>query len=74
GSADSDDRVDPMHARKMAAALQAATTGERGPVLLRVEANAGHGGADLVSAAVETYADYYAFLAEELGLDGAGTG
>jgi hypothetical protein len=45
-SADSDDRVDPMHARKFAAALQAATTG--GPVLLRIERNAGHGGADLI--------------------------
>ena len=58
-SADSDDRVDPMHARKFAAALQAASRG--GPVLLRVERNAGHGGADLVKAAVEYNADQYAF-------------
>jgi prolyl oligopeptidase len=58
-SADSDDRVDPMHARKFAAALQAASRG--GPVLLRVERNAGHGGADLVKAAVESNADQYAF-------------
>ena len=34
-SADSDDRVDPLHARKFAAALQATTTG--GPVLLRID-------------------------------------
>ena len=34
-SADHDDRVDPMHARKFAAAMQAASAG--GPVLLRVE-------------------------------------
>jgi prolyl oligopeptidase len=59
-SADSDDRVDPMHARKFAAALQAASTG--GPVLLRIERNAGHGGADMVKAAVETRADEYAFV------------
>lgn len=59
-SADSDDRVDPMHARKFAAALQAATTG--GPVLLRVERNAGHGGADMVKASVEARADEYAFV------------
>ena len=59
-SADSDDRVDPMHARKFAAALQAATTG--GPVLLRIERNAGHGGADMVKASVETRADEYAFV------------
>ncbi len=59
-SADSDDRVDPMHARKFAAALQAATTG--GPVLLRIERNAGHGGADMVKASVEARADEYAFV------------
>nr|WP_245678284.1 prolyl oligopeptidase family serine peptidase [Chondromyces crocatus] len=58
-SADSDDRVDPLHARKFAAALQASSTG--GPVLLRIEKNAGHGGADLVRSAVEKGADQYAF-------------
>ena len=35
-TAESDSRVDPLHARKMAAALQAATTSDR-PILLRVE-------------------------------------
>jgi prolyl oligopeptidase len=58
-SADSDDRVDPMHARKFAAALQAASTG--GPVLLRIEKHAGHGGADLLKAEVDKGADRYAF-------------
>jgi len=66
GSSDSDDRVDPLHARKMAAALQAATTG--GPVLLRIEANAGHGGADLVRSTVEEYTDFYAFLLDQLDM------
>jgi prolyl oligopeptidase len=64
-SADSDDRVDPMHARKFAAALQAASTG--GPVLLRIERNAGHGGADLIKAAVEQVADQYAFALAQTG-------
>ena len=64
-SADSDDRVDPMHARKFAAALQAASTG--GPVLLRIERNAGHGGADLIKAAVEQGADQYAFALDQTG-------
>ncbi|WP_081864728.1 prolyl oligopeptidase family serine peptidase [Chondromyces apiculatus] len=64
-SADSDDRVDPMHARKFAAAMQAATTG--GPVLLRIEKNAGHGGADLVRSAVEKGADQYAFAIAQTG-------
>ena len=58
-SADSDDRVDPMHARKFAAELQARSTG--GEVLLRIEKHAGHGGADLVKSAVEADADGYAF-------------
>jgi prolyl oligopeptidase len=66
-SADTDDRVDPMHARKMTAALQAATTGGR-QVLLRIERNAGHGGADMVKQAVELSADRYAFLMREVGL------
>ena len=65
-SSDTDDRVDPLHARKMTAALQAASTG--GPVLLRIEAHAGHGGADLVSSAVAKAVDYDAFLFDQLGM------
>jgi prolyl oligopeptidase len=58
-SADSDDRVDPLHARKLVAMLQHASTG--GIVLLRIEKHSGHGGADLVKATVEKIADEYAF-------------
>jgi prolyl oligopeptidase len=60
-SADHDDRVDPMHARKLAAALQAAQRGDA-PILLRIERNAGHGGADLVKQQVERSADALGFL------------
>jgi prolyl oligopeptidase len=67
-SADHDDRVDPMHARKFTAAIQAATSSEEFPVLLRIEKQAGHGGADLVKQAVENSADTWAFLMNELGL------
>ena len=63
-SADSDDRVDPMHARKFAAEMQWASAG--GPVLLRVEKHSGHGGADLVRAAVEKIADEYAFALDRM--------
>ena len=63
-SADADDRVDPMHARKFAAALQHASRG--GPVLLRIERNAGHGGADLLRSEVEKIADRYAFLLSQM--------
>lgn len=65
-SADSDDRVDPMHARKFAAGIQAASTSGL-PVLLRIEKNAGHGGADLIKQRVEASADSIGFLVEELG-------
>jgi prolyl oligopeptidase len=63
-SADSDDRVDPLHARKFAAELQWASSG--GPVLLRVEKHSGHGGADLVKASVEKIADEYAFALDAM--------
>ena len=66
-SADSDDRVDPMHARKMVARLQAANAGPH-PIWMRIEKNAGHGGADMVRQAVEQNADQYAFLMRELGM------
>ena len=63
-SADSDDRVDPMHARKFAAELQRSSSG--GPVLLRVEKHSGHGGADLVKATVEKLADQCAFALDQM--------
>ncbi len=66
-AADSDDRVDPMHARKFTAKLQHAQAGPA-PVLMRVERNAGHGGADLVRQTVQSYADQYAFLLWQLGM------
>jgi prolyl oligopeptidase len=58
-SADSDDRVDPLHARKFAAEIQEHSSG--GPVLLRIERNSGHGGSDMIKAEVEKGADRYAF-------------
>jgi prolyl oligopeptidase len=63
---DSDTRVDPMHARKMCAALQHATVSDR-PVLLRRESEVGHG-ARAVSRAVTLSADTLAFLAHFTGL------
>lgn len=58
-----DTRVDPLHGRKMAAALQHATTG--GPILLRADSLVGHG-ARAVSKAVELSADKLAFIASAL--------
>ena len=65
-TADGDTRVDPMHARKMAAALQHATSSKR-PVLLRTEDAAGHGQGKPMSKVAEEYADLYAFLLWQLG-------
>jgi len=64
-----DTRVDPMHARKMSAALQGATSADPAthPVLLRVEREVGHG-ARAVSRTVDLAADQLAFLATHLGL------
>lgn len=63
--ADSDDRVDPMHARKMTAIIQDSTTSDA-PVLLRIEKNAGHGGADLTTQNIEKFADVFAYLQQVL--------
>lgn len=67
---DGDTRVDPLHARKMAAALQEATSGDAQtrPILIRAEGQVGHG-ARAVSKSVELGADQLGFLAEMLGLD-----
>ncbi len=66
-SADNDDRVDPMHARKFVAAIQHHSKSGH-PVLLRIEKNAGHGGADLIREYIQTDTDTYSFLFSELGL------
>jgi prolyl oligopeptidase len=63
---ESDTRVDPLHARKLAAALQAATTGDA-PIVLRRETSVGHG-ARAVSRTVGLAADQLAFLGVSTGL------
>jgi prolyl oligopeptidase len=66
-SADTDDRVVPAHAKKFAAALQAADSGNN-PILLRVEMKAGHGGGKPMSKIIEEYADIYSFVFKTLGI------
>jgi prolyl oligopeptidase len=66
-SADSDDRVDPLHARKFLAAIRHAKRGDR-PALMRLEEKAGHGGGDLVKKEVARLTDVYSFLFHELGM------
>jgi len=66
-TAEEDSRVDPLHARKMAALLQAQSTGRR-PILLRVEERAGHGAGKPVSKLLAESADTWTFLFWQLGL------
>ena len=67
-TADTDDRVVPMHSFKFAAALQRAQAGDA-PILLRIETRAGHGRGTPVSKLIETAADKWAFLVENLHMD-----
>ncbi|MEU4548426.1 prolyl oligopeptidase family serine peptidase [Nonomuraea dietziae] len=62
----SDTRVHPLHAWKMCAALQHATSGSA-PILLRNEGEVGHG-ARSVSRTVDLAADQLTFLARHTGL------
>jgi prolyl oligopeptidase len=68
-TADSDTRVDPMHAKKMAALMQTeAANGPDRPILLRIEPKAGHGAGKPISKLIEENTDIYSFLFWQLGV------
>ena len=70
-TADSDTRVDPMHAKKMAALMQAeAANGQsrERPILLRIEPKAGHGVGKPITKQIEELTDVYSFLFWQLGV------
>lgn len=67
-TAESDTRVDPMHARKMAARMQEAQGDPERPVLLRVETKAGHGAGKPVTKLADELTDEQSFLLHELGV------
>lgn len=60
-TADTDDRVVPMHAMKFAATLQTAAPGTN-PHLIRIETRAGHGMGKPTSKLIEEATDVYSFL------------
>ena len=66
-TAESDTRVDPMHARKMAARLEEAQLAKEHPVLLRVEAKAGHGAGKPTAKVLAQTVDEMSFVLHELG-------
>jgi prolyl oligopeptidase len=69
-TADHDDRVVPGHSFKFTATMQADQAGP-GPVLIRVETKAGHGGGKPISKIIEETADEWSFVAWNLGMSGA---
>ena len=66
-----DTRVDPMHAKKMAALMQAEAkngSSPTRPILLRIETKAGHGAGKPVAKQIEEFTDVYEFLFWQLGV------
>jgi prolyl oligopeptidase len=69
-TAEGDTRVDPLHARKMAALLQhAAAEQDERPILLHQEGRAGHGVGKPVAKRAAEQADALTFFAWQLGID-----
>ncbi|HYP28324.1 MAG TPA: prolyl oligopeptidase family serine peptidase [Blastocatellia bacterium] len=66
---DADTRVDPLHARKMTALMQAATASDR-PVLLHYDTKAGHSGGLPINKVIDDLTDEMSFLFWQLGVQG----
>ncbi len=66
-TADHDDRVVPGHSFKFAARLQEMQMGEA-PVLIRIQAKAGHGSGKPTHMIIQEQADRWAFLVKSLGV------
>ncbi len=65
-SGDGDTRVAPLHARKMAALMQA-RNGSDNPILLRYHTQAGHSGGQPVSQQIDEMVDTVSFLLWQVG-------
>jgi prolyl oligopeptidase len=66
-TADTDDRVVPMHSFKYIAAVQAADRGPN-PHLIRIETRAGHASGKPTDKQIAEFTDMYAFIAYHSGL------
>jgi prolyl oligopeptidase len=66
-SGDSDTRVDPLHARKMTALMQA-STGSGRPILLDYDTKSGHSGGKPLRAQIEEWTDWMSFLLDQTGV------
>jgi prolyl oligopeptidase len=70
-TADTDTRVDPMHAKKMTALMQVEAKNGASPdkpILLRIDTKAGHGQGKPVTKQIEESTDMYSFLFWQLGV------
>jgi prolyl oligopeptidase len=68
---DGDTRVAPLHARKMAALVQAANAGPN-PIMLRYDTEAGHSGGMGVNKGIEDSTDLLSFLFWQIGISATG--
>ncbi len=66
-SGDSDTRVDPLHARKMAALMQSLPAQVK-PMLLHYDTEGGHSGGLPIEKAVTNLADNFLFVESQLGI------
>jgi prolyl oligopeptidase len=69
-NADTDTRVDPMHAKKMAALMQAEAANGKSkqrPILLRIDSKAGHGAGKPIAKQIDDLVDIYSFLFWQVG-------
>jgi prolyl oligopeptidase len=64
---DADTRVDPAHARKMTALMQA-DNGSANPIILRYDTKGGHSGMGSVDKVIEQQVDILSFIADRLGV------
>lgn len=67
-TAESDTRVEPLHARKMAALLQSVNASDH-PILLRVETKAGHGVGKPIAKVIDEQTDIWSFLFWQLSIE-----
>lgn len=65
---ENDDRVPPFHSYKFAAKLQN-NPGQKNPIYLRVEKDAGHSGATSIESQIYEGADMYSFILYHLNVN-----
>jgi len=64
-TSENDDRVPPFNSYKFVAKLQSRAV-QKNPILLKVEKNSGHNGATTLLSVIQTKADIYGFILNEL--------